>query len=35
LVAPKDLFYAQGPCTWPLRINIVGSPVDRHKGKKA
>ncbi len=22
-------------CTWPLRINIVGSPVDRHKGKKA
>ena len=24
-----------GSCTWPLRINIVGSPVDRHKGKKA
>ena len=24
-----------GSCTWPLRINIVGSPVDRHKGKKS
>jgi hypothetical protein len=24
-----------GSCTWPLRINIGGSPVDRHKGKKS
>jgi hypothetical protein len=23
------------PCTCPLRINIVGSPVDCHRGKKA
>src|SRR2546428_7599940 len=23
------------PCTCPLRINIAGSPVDRHRGKKA
>jgi hypothetical protein len=24
-----------GPCTCPLRINIVGAPVDRHRSKKA
>ena len=24
-----------GPCTCPLRINIAGSPVDRHRSKKA
>ncbi len=23
------------PCTCPLRINIAGSPVDRHRSKKA
>src|SRR2546426_4319943 len=26
---------AHRPCTCPLRINIAGSPVDRHRGKKA
>ena len=24
-----------GSCTWPLRINPPGSPVDRHRSKKA
>jgi hypothetical protein len=24
-----------GPCTCPLRINTVGSPVDCHRGTKA
>ena len=23
------------PCTWPLRINIVGLPIDRHRSKQA
>jgi hypothetical protein len=25
---------AMGPCTCTLRINITGSPTDRHRGKK-
>src|SRR5262244_3236374 len=34
--APATLYsVAVGPCTCPLRINIAGSPVDRHRDKKA
>src|SRR5262249_19739330 len=28
-------FLGVGPCTCPLRINIAGAPVDRHRDKKA
>jgi hypothetical protein len=35
LDAAVDVLDAQRPCTCPLRINTVGSPVDFHRGKKA
>src|SRR5262249_20511048 len=32
---PQGTLPTGGPCTCPLRINTVGSPVDCHRGKKA
>jgi hypothetical protein len=34
-VSSKPIYVFRGPCTCPLRINIVGAPVDRHRSKKA